>query len=495
MKHAIMIALLLLFSTARAGEAADRRPGRNQPPLLSIRVARPATLESLLDAPLIHSLGMAGADYNGRLHGMDVRLNSLRTFLRTLDADKATDIGYYLFQKGESVASFSASLSWVWPDGTSPDDADAAARWLEANGAPSGKTIVEMLPAATGRRIAVAADAGAMRQLLDLVAGESESSGAPTPDARIAMNPRPLLGLASLASGVDFRTIAARLRLAIPSRLELEVRDDATPGLRLRLRDLFQNRPEANAVPVPRHAAQDDALAIATIHSPAAWLEAVGLGDNFLHPINMNSGLLAPHSISLTVWRDSDGAPRWLALCPVNNTVNIHNQYLRLMAWIEAMAPSFGAKVDLIDAREERKALRLLTEAGPVCLKIDFPTGNRTGYGYFMAAGDERDFPALADIATDTRSGAPALLEWAIRLDEHDRADAAKELAAALRSFGIAVAHPDMLPNAFAARENGSITAEGADLIIDSPSALPLLALPAIERYMWAVLKNPGGGW
>lgn len=484
MKHAGAIALLLFFSIASAGEPAERRPGRPgpKPPLLSIRASRPAALETLFETPLFRSLGLGEADYGGRLHGMGVRVESLRSLLRRLDREKAADIGYFLFQKGESLAGISASISWTWPGDASPADAGAALRRLEENGVALNGTAMELLPAEGGRRLAAAADQEAMRQLLDAVRGQPETPGAA--DIRVVLNPRPLLGFASLAGGIDFRTLATRLRLAIPSRLELDMRDSAAPGLALRLPGLFQSPPRKSAMPVPLAAGRDDALATLILPSPADWLAAVGLGSNFLHPANMDSTLLAPHSISATIWRDAAGQARWLAVCPVNNTRAIHNQYLRLMAWIEAMASSFGLQVERLDEGEERKTLLLRTAAISLCVRIDFPGEKRGGYAYFMAAGRLEDIPAGADIVTRARSGPPCLLEWDIRLDEMDKSAAADALAAALRKLGIAVARPDLLPDAFASREQGSITADGDTLIIDSPAALPLLAFPAIEKYM-----------
>ncbi len=464
---AAFAAAVLLAVAAPAGE------GRGGP-LATVTVDDPETIRQLWSSPLAEALGLADGDFSLRPPGGDMYIRSFADLLAGWEDSQAVDLWLRVDQEGGSVASSALSMGWNWPAGFVLD-AEEARAWLDEHGLEwRGET-----------RLGDSVDNLSALRLGKGSANDDDFADL-GPGVNAVIATRPLVGYASLVSGVDIRGVASRFRLRIPPLAEARVWPaDGFVGVAALLENVLPSDEVGNAgvVEATARLTRDfDNRLVANPPFAAALLEV----EDALNPIGLSLATLLPKTLTFGWTLDDEGGADWQAAGLVAYDAFAQRQYKRLWAWLDLAATvTKGLKVEPQDigGREVRRiAYR-----------------GREAYIGLIAkgAGDDQAFLMISPRRDDFADGAPGLTQhaepyavaWDLRLSERERDMVVRRWKREAANAGFPF-DENAFRNALPQDEVGGMWIDGRTVLVSSPRGLAILAAPALEDILRLVLKG-----
>lgn len=500
LKVAAAVAVLFLATTAagRTGDGFVLRPAEQ--PLLVLRAAKADAVSRLAGSSQARALGAEDGDFSGGVPGTAVRLESLRAFLGAL-GDKGTEnVWYYLAQPGGMLSQPVGALGWRAAPGA---DNDSVA-WLQSVGVSvsSGKFVTQNLPAG-GKNVIIAADAPMLEKMSAGGRGGNEWRGSlarflddDDPDGVGAwFSTRPLLGIATLATGLDFRTLfrSAGLNLPHSARIKLAAGTDDL-GVEVRLDGVFpeEDRAEAVAGGVLVVPAGENLLTLG-VTAPEDICRLIDLPQAAFAAANLDRDAVIPESVTLSVWKSGGGDYRWLAVALMKDLPQSGNQLRRLALWLKSLAGRQSALPRESAAGIGGDALRLGAGGGPsLFFKVadwkDAAGGDRA----CLLITDREDNLLHPGMLKARQGSGGSVVEWDIRLDAELRSRALAALEAAadgklrLANFNALLPREDTghigkHDGALVANSRTGLTPMLAPLFRDLGDALPRPANPMLK--------------
>lgn len=470
------LVFLCFFCAAFSFSAEPVSVTPKEQPLAVVRADSAALFRSIARTRQARAFGWDGEDFHGGIPGMDATLRSLREFLAALGEAGAESFWYCLLQDGGTLADRTAAFGWDESEDVSLADAGVDLR---------GAVVDTRALSSGGARITVGGDA----ETLSALVGGANARPEPWRDSLSAflarrdgmagglVNSRPLFGILSLATLIDFRSQFTRFGLNIPDSVQLELFDNGGDlGFEARLNNLV---PEAKrAVRAERSGRQTvlsfkkDPLFELNVSAPEQFFRFLPFEPSILALANLDASVLVPESVNLTVWRADDGRPAWASVCLVPDREAFRKQLRRVDAWLEALEAAGAAPARTGEDRE-RGVFRLSGR--------EFVTSLVPGEGaagYFLVAASPGDFPDPRTIRKQT-AGSVRLAQYRSALDGAGRKEFAKALSSLEGRHGLAMAAIKW-EAALPEKDSGYLSLDGGSLVLMSRNGLLPFLVPAL---------------
>lgn len=408
----VILAAVFVDAACRAGEGFVLRPGEQ--PLLVVRADDANAFARLAATRQASVLEAAAGDFSGSVPGTAVRLSSLREFLKKLGDTGSRNLWYCLIQPGGMLSKPSGAMGWR----AAPDAGNDSVAWLQSVGvtAQSGKFITQNLSDGS-RNVIIAADAktldklnvsdtraatGWRESLADFLADDR-------PDAVGAwFGTRPLLGVASLATGLDFRALLKSTNLNLPHSARVELLgggDDL--GLELRFDGLFPESADVrrDSVGLVR---PGENMCVLSVTDPDTLLALFSPPNEAFSLANLDRKALTPESVTLSAWKSDNDEIRWLLAALLPSRPDSRLQAERLFQWLALLA---GQK------KTDAGAMRL--DAGGLALQFalaDWTDESGGGRVCLLATDREENLPSPGTLLP-RRAETGSIAEWDVYLD------------------------------------------------------------------------------
>lgn len=485
-----LIAAPSFVSPAMAAENATPALRPNTPPLLVARLSYAPLVEDLLNTRQIDALGLHDRDYSGELPGLGVRVASLRDFLEALAGEEAEYVWYCLAQQGSSLASQTGAMGWEGELSVTAGDPASATTWLENAGMSPRRRLVES-NRLTGKRsrLTISRDEKARQELLEgSLGGEANSwryglnRFLERDYAGVWINPRPLLGVASLFTGVDFRSTMNAYRMSIPTSIQLDMFDnDGDLGLSLLAENILSEELRFKRTTVPVVRTRDDAILEVDIVPPAGlWNKAAASPRivRALSGLNIDIASLMPRSVAVAFWRGEEGGMRWSAACLMPDAGEFTKQFQRIRYLLERLSSVTPPVISLESAASPRGDALMRVEAQGITFvaglaEMEYKRKNRA---VLLLSGREEDWPDAGDLRMRD-DGQSALLTWQLKPDARLRRLLLSSLLTHAADYGVPVSAPQldaMLPDG----DSGRLDLDGADATLVSRNGMLPFLLP-----------------
>lgn len=485
-----LIAAPSLVSPAMAAENTTPVLRPNTPPLLVARLSYAPLVEDLLNTRQIDALGLHDRDYSGELPGLGVRVASLRDFLEALAGEEAEYVWYCLAQQGSSLASQTGAMGWEGELSVTAGDPASATTWLENAGMSPRRRLVEN-NRLTGKRsrLTISRDEKARQELLEgSLGGEANSwryglnRFLERDYAGVWINPRPLLGVASLFTGIDFRSTMNAYRMSIPTSIQLDMFDnDGDLGLSLLAENILSEELRFKRTTVPIVRTRDDAILEVDIVPPAGlWNKAAASPRivRALSGLNIDIASLMPRSVAVAFWRGEEGRMRWSAACLMPDAGEFTKQFQRIRYLLERLSSVTPPVISLESASSPRGDALMRVEARGIAFvaglaEMEYKRKNRA---VLLLSGREEDWPDAGDLRMRD-DGQSALLTWQLKPDTHLRRLLLSSLLTHAADYGVPVSAPQldaMLPDG----DSGRLDIDGADATLVSRNGMLPFLLP-----------------
>lgn len=499
---ALAVALHSPSAAADNAEQPSHSLSPNSPPLLVFRLSYAPLAADLLSTRQVDALGLDDRDYSGEIPGVGVRLASLRGFLDALAEEGAEYFWYCLAQQGSSLASQTGAMGWEGGLSVEKDDPAGTAAWLEKAGLSTRQRLVEIATLNEHRRrMTISRDEKARRELLE---GPDRSdpwrSGLrrflERDYAGIWLNPRPLLGVASLFTGIDFRTAMGAYRLSIPTSIQLDLFDtDGDLGVSLLVENVLSEEYRFDRADASVVRQRKDALAEVTIAPPPGLRKVATASPHLIRALsgmNIDIAPLAPQSVNIALWRDEDGELRWSAACLMPKAADFRKQFQRVLYLLERLSSVAPSPLSMYAAESPHGDALTRLEADGISVTMGLvEMETREGsHAVLLLSGREKDWPNPLDLEVSVEKSAP-LLAWRIKPDAHMRGLALSSLLSLAKDRGLPVSEAQLdalLPD----EDNGEVAADGADIELISRHGLTPLLLP-LAGDVWSCLRRPDG--
>lgn len=474
----------------------------NAPPLVVARLSYAPLVDDLLNTRQFDALGLQDRDYSGELPGVGVRVASLRGFLEALAGEEAEYVWYCLAQQGSSLASQTGAMGWEGRLSGPAGDPAGATAWLENAGVSPRRRLVESGRLTDKRsRVTISRDEKARRELLEGSLDGDASSWRyglnrflERDYAGIWLNPRPLLGIASLFTGVDFRSVMTAHRLSIPTSIQLDLFDnDGDLGLSLLAENILSEELRFKKTTVSVVRARDDALLEVNIVPPAdLWNKAASSPQivRALSGLNIDIAPLTPRSVAVVFWRGEEGRMRWSAACLMPDADEFSKQFQRIRYLLERLSSVTPPVISLESASSPRGDALMRVEAQGVAFvaglaEMEYKRKNRA---VLLLSGREEDWPDAGDLRMRD-DGQSALLAWRLKPDAHLRRLILSSLLEHASDHGAPISAPQldaMLPDG----DSGTLDIDGADATLVSRNGMLPFLLPLCVDAA-ALLRQP----
>lgn len=457
--------------------------------LVVIRADKAKLFASLMQTRQARAFEVEKKDFSGKIQGVDVSVESMQRFLTSLADSDAKNVWYCLTQEGGSLARRTGGIGWDEPSFADTDAPERFEEFLSRIGLDlRGKNWQTEKLASGHTRIILTRDGTAEKLLLG-GPGRAESwSGtlAEFLDRRddmvgVLVNSRPLLGLLSLVTGVDFRSRLARFKLNVPASIQVELFNNADDlGFEARLNNFIPTLPRlTNPGRQTLLSFTPEPLLEVNFPTPELAREYLPFDIGMLALANINAFALVPQTVTLTVWRKNDDSLAWAAVCLVPDRHAFHTQLLRVYAWLDVLALAGPPMLELSEASAPSGHELRVVKANGITLASGMADGPGPS-GYFIVSGAIDDWPNPSDIRKQT-STTDRVIQYRSFLDPTSRRGIADALASRSRRYGMEIAAP-VWENALPEKDSGYFTVEGESLVLLSRNGLLPFLVPELAK-------------
>ncbi len=475
-----------------------------KPPLAVVRAGEAATFLKILDTRQAKALELDKQDYSGLIPGVEARVDSLRSFLAALGYGQAENVWYCLSQKGSSLAHQSGAMGWDAADDQPAADSKQVVKWLDDMGFYANGLDVQSSP--LNRRVArlsICQDAAARdgilnptvlpreewrEHLAEFMQGGYQTLG-------IWANTRPVLGLLSLLTGIDFRSKMSEHNLGVPVSTQVELfNNQGDCGFELRFNNLLPEEMKEDALPPLLLKSRDNALLEMNLPAPGGMYDLLEVDKDLFFVANLNIVPLIPRSINVAVWRKDSGALGWSLIGLMPEREQFVNQLKRLQSWLEYLAvviPSYRLGQEASPYGDQLWTMRT-DEFSLAMGVVDIEVEGRN-QALWIVSGSSADWPNPNAIQI-SQARTPCLVDWTANLDPETK----KELAASLGDLtgrrGAGAFDARFFERLLPDRDAGLLSLEGKSLyMISRHGLLPALLPGLLEMFKTGHMAEPAG--
>ncbi len=503
---AVSAALLLVAglgggTSATAGETLINPV---KPPLAVVRANEAATFLKILDTRQAKALELDRQDYSGLIPGVEARVDSLKAFLSALGYGQAENFWYCLAQRGSSLANQSGAMGWDAADDQPAADSKQVVKWLDDMGFYANGLDVQSSP--LNRRVArlsICQNAAARDGILnpDVLPAEewrdhlTEFMRGGYQTLGIWANTRPVLGLLSLLTGIDFRSKMSEHNLGVPVSTQVELfNNQGDCGFELRFNNLLPEEQKVDGQPPLLLKSRDNALLEMNLPAPGGMYDLLEVDKDLFFVANLNILPMIPRSLNLAVWRKDNGVLGWSLIGLMPEREQFVNQLKRLQSWLEYLAvviPSYHTGKEASPYGDELWTIRtneLALAMGVVDIEVE-----GKNHALWIVSGSGADWPNPNDIRI-TQARTPCLVDWTANLDPETKKELAASLGALTDRRGAggfdARFFEKMLPD----RDAGFLSLEGKNLyMISRHGLLPALVPGLVEMFKTGHMDERSG--
>lgn len=493
----LAFAVLFACSAVYAGDAAPRfDPVR--PPLAAVRVPRPGTVPALADSRLVESAGAAGRDWSVNIPGL-FRMPGVVVFFEKLADAGATDFWFCLVELNRSA------MGWRMPaaDGGDSDPQTIAEAFLAGLGLNAARSLVTaeergdgtvLVTVATDRKAfaalfpaerGTAPDAAWRKNLRNFIHDSSDGVG-------VWADPRPLSGIAAMATSVDARTFFSGAGLELPSALSLWlVPNDTTIGLRLRLEGLFRDPPRGETT-----VGGGDATAFFPAFSQplAVRLEADLAGLPALSAKASPGGnrradrrFLIPETAALGIWTDRERERLcWSVAGLCREGFAAMRRLRRFQPWLSLLTGDADHGLSVAVAADTPTLFAYGLEAGGEQVLLGAGKSESGREIVFFTNAGLAGLPETI-VKPTYPEGGKAAAAWEILLNTDERAELIRALERS-RALPRRVM-PDFLETWIGDGEKGRLMIEDGGVTLDSPRGALLWFIPGAAAILRSQLE------
>lgn len=453
------------------------------PPLLVARLSYAPLMEDLRGTRQAEAFGLNDRDYSGEIPGMSVRLESLDAFLRELIDMKAENVWYCLAQQGSSLARQTGAMGWEGEFGRNSDPRRPTLL-LKRFGLDEGKrTAAELDPQKRDRaRLTLCRDKEARTALLQAPPAESDwrfglNRFLEREYFGVWINPRPLLGMATLFTGIDFRTALSSMNLNVPTSIQVDAFDTAGDlGLALRAEGVLPKVWDAAREPVHMAAGRPDALATIILAPPEEILLPFLKSERLataLFALNVKATPLIPETITIDIWRGNGETLLWEAHILMRDAVQSREQFLRAWSLVESIGSGPQAALPVTRAQSGTSWTIEYDGGSYRVTLIEAQTAD--GPKTLIRVANEQEKPFNQEAPKIIRTSSPKILSWSVAPDPVARERIIQELSSLADKHGVPVS-PAQIEAAMPSADNGWIDASETGLeLVSNRGMLPLL--------------------
>lgn len=501
----VLLSALLHAPTAVAAETPQVNP--LDQPLVVLRADDARYVEQVLDTRQAKALGLDKKDFSGTLPGVDARVDSLRALMAAMAYGKYANLWYCMLQEGSSLTKQTGAMGFDAVDAKPDAELPQVATWLKEIGLDIDGRDVELRKLGPDRlRLMISRDSqtrdaivsGAKRGDAGWRGSLNSFLSSPGPGVNrtsvgVWANTRPILGLLSLVTGIDFRAHMNSRNLDVPVSTQVELfNNQGDLGFELRMNNLLPaDWRDSSPPPILVHSRKDALLELNLPAFGGIW-ELLNVEKDVFFLANINILPLVPRSVNMAVWRNDDGKLSWSLVALMANKQEFNAQLKRVHSWLQflsaASSSTFG--LDTVKSRwgDELWNIRL-GEASMAAGVVDVDAAGANN-AFLVLSGAVNDWPNPYDLSVEAGKE-PCLVEWNAKLDPVTRRDLVATLADFARERGMKDFTSGVFEQLLPEVDAGSIGTDKNALVVRSlHGMLPLLIPGLLEMYNHGVNKE-----
>lgn len=489
----LILATLITTLAAAALDAPPVNP-TNQP-LIVLRAANGDTIETVLDTRQAKALGLDKKDYSGPIPGVEAQIDSLRAFAAALAYGKAQNIWYCLSQRGSSLANQTGAMGWDAVDSNPQAPLPQVTKWLGDLGLNIEKQDLEVRPIDDNHaRIIISRDSESRQEILG-------GTGSPDNGWRnnltqfvndkegglgIWANTRPLLGLLSILTGIDFRSKMNAHNMGVPVSAQVELYNNKGDlGLSAKLNNILPDEWKRSETQPLLIQTRPDALIDLNFPTPAGLWDILDLKTDTFFLANINILPLIPRSINVATWRDDKGETHWSLVSLMGDKEKFNEQLKRLHSWMQVISAvsssSFGLDTAKSNWGDELWSVRI----GPdsfVMGVVDVEAAGRDN-AFLVVSGSSGDWPNPFELKV-TPAANDTLVHWNVNLDDESHREFAKALADMSKKQGADNLTESFYEQFLPVTDTGWVSMEGKSIRLESTHGLMPMLIPAVHEML-----------
>lgn len=469
-------------------------------PLLALRAADARLVNAILATRQVRAFDVVERDFSGRLPGVNARVKSLRYLIGTFANLGGRNLWYCLLQDGSSLVKQTGAMGWDMMVGDEIDT-PGAINLLAQMGLNIRDLDVDTLHLGSGAaRFVVSRDGGARRDMAG-GAGRPDAGwrgsfasflNGPKDSAGAWMNTRPLMGLLSLLSGIDFRSELGARGMGTPAWAQLELFDNQGDlGFEARLDNILP-RDIRNSDPSPLliRNRETPVLHIA-VPSPARLGGMLAINRDILLLANIDFSVLVPRSLGANVFRSGREGYAWDLVCLMPDKTHLKTQLARARSWVEALSAGPSSPFAIAETSSRWGDALWRIRAGDISFVLGVVEKGAAGEdgAFVVIASTAEDWPDPRDIKIG-RGAAPCLVQWESTLDPEARAEIAAALAGVSRRHDGEEYTADFFEGLLPERDSGRVAIDAGALVLRSEHGLLPFLVPGVADMLRDGMKQ-----
>lgn len=416
-------------------------------PLVVARAVNADAVNAVLDTRQAKALELDQKDYSGNIPGVDVNIESLKAFIAAMTYGKAQNLWYCLSQVGSSLANQAGAIGWDAADSRPDAPVAQVTKWLEGLGLDAHGGDVEIRPLdGSHARVVISRDVDARNEILGGAGGTDGGWRTNLSDFLmdknggfgVWANTRPLLGLLTLLTGIDFRAKMNAHNMGVPVSAQINMYNNMGDlGFDARLQNILPDEwTKTSTQPIIVQTRPDAAFDL-NFPTPAGIWDVLDLDKDVFFLANIDILPLIPRSVNVTAWRDDSGDMRWSVVCLMGNKEKFNQQLRRLQSWLQVLSAISSDTLSLSTVQstwgDELWNVRVGADAFVMGV-VDVEAAGKDN-AFLVLSGSSADWPNPFEIKVRPATNG-SIVYWNVNLDKQSRDDIITSLAALSQERG-----------------------------------------------------------